>query len=96
MVLYLGLDYKDFLSVFGTGAIITTLIFLVAAFLIGDLLGGPSKNIKLVMGFRNYKKIIRRFSSSCIQFQNRLQRNNQDTSSFINWPSNDDDHISRN
>jgi predicted Na+-dependent transporter len=50
VVLYLGLNYKDFLAVFGTGALITSIIFILAAFLIGYLLGGPSKNTKSVLG----------------------------------------------
>lgn len=50
VVLYLGLNYKDFLTVFGTGALIASLIFVLAAFLIGYLLGGPSKNTKSVLG----------------------------------------------
>jgi len=50
VVLYLGLNYQDFLAVFGTGALIASLIFILAAFLIGYLLGGPSKNTKSVLG----------------------------------------------
>ena len=50
IVLYLGLNYKDFLAVFGTGALIATIIFILAAFIIGYLLGGPSKNTKSVLG----------------------------------------------
>jgi predicted Na+-dependent transporter len=48
--LYLGLNYKDFLVVFGTGALIASLIFVLSAFLIGYLLGGPSRNKKSVLG----------------------------------------------
>ena len=48
--LYLGLNYQDFLAVFGTGALIASLIFVLSAFLIGYLLGGPSKNTKSVLG----------------------------------------------
>jgi predicted Na+-dependent transporter len=50
IVLYLGLNYKDFLAVFGTGALIASLIFVLTAFLIGYFLGGPSKNTKPVLG----------------------------------------------
>jgi predicted Na+-dependent transporter len=50
IVLYLVLNYKDFLAVFGTGALIASLIFVLAAFLIGYLLGGPSQNTKPVLG----------------------------------------------
>lgn len=50
IVLYLGLNYKDFVAVFGTGALIASLIFVLTAFLIGYLLGGPSKNTKSVLG----------------------------------------------
>ena len=50
VILYLGLNYKDFLAVFGTGALIAALIFVLAAFTIGYLLGGPSKNTKSVLG----------------------------------------------
>jgi predicted Na+-dependent transporter len=50
VVLYLGLNYKDFLAVFGTGALIASIIFILTAFVIGYLLGGPSKNTKSVLG----------------------------------------------
>jgi predicted Na+-dependent transporter len=50
VVLYLGLNYKDFLAVFGTGALIASIIFILAAFLMGYLLGGPSENTKSVLG----------------------------------------------
>lgn len=50
VVLYLGLNYQDFLAVFGTGALIAALTFVLAAFLIGYLLGGPSQNTKPVLG----------------------------------------------
>ena len=50
VVLYLGLNYKDFLAVFGTGALIASIIFILTAFLIGYVLGGPSKNTKSVLG----------------------------------------------
>lgn len=50
VILYLVLNYKDFLAVFGTGALIASLIFVLVAFSIGYLLGGPSKNTKPVLG----------------------------------------------
>lgn len=50
VILYLVLNYQDFLTVFGTGALIAAVIFVLAAFLIGYLLGGPSKNKKVVLG----------------------------------------------
>jgi BASS family bile acid:Na+ symporter len=50
VILYLGLNYKDFLAVFGTGALMAAIIFVLAAFTIGYLLGGPSKNTKSVLG----------------------------------------------
>jgi predicted Na+-dependent transporter len=50
VVLYLGLNYKDFLAVFGTGALIASTIFILTAFIIGYLMGGPSKNTKSVLG----------------------------------------------
>jgi BASS family bile acid:Na+ symporter len=50
IILYLGLNYQEFLAVFGTGAMIASLIFVLAAFIVGYLLGGPSKNTKPVLG----------------------------------------------
>jgi len=50
VVLYLGLNYQDFLAVFGTGALIASLIFILAAFILGYLLGGPSNNTRSVLG----------------------------------------------
>jgi predicted Na+-dependent transporter len=50
VVLYLGLNYQDFLAVFGTGALIASLIFISGAFLIGYLMGGPSPHTKPVLG----------------------------------------------
>jgi len=50
VVLYLGLNYKDFIAVFGTGALIASLIFVLVAFIMGYILGGPSKNTKSVLG----------------------------------------------
>lgn len=50
VILYLVLNYKDFLAVFGTGALMASLIFVLAAFSVGYLLGGPSKDTKPVLG----------------------------------------------
>jgi predicted Na+-dependent transporter len=50
VILYLVLNYQDFLTVFGTGALIAAVIFVLAAFLVGYLLGSPSKNKKVVLG----------------------------------------------
>ena len=50
IVLYLGLNYQDFLAVFGTGALLAALSFVLTALIIGYLLGGPSKNTKTVLG----------------------------------------------
>lgn len=50
IILYLGLNYQDFISVFGTGALIATITFVLTGFLIGYFLGGPSKNTKTVLG----------------------------------------------
>lgn len=50
VILYLVLNYKDFLAVFGTGALIASLIFIFTAFSVGYLLGGPSKDTKPVLG----------------------------------------------
>jgi predicted Na+-dependent transporter len=50
VVLYLGLNYQDFITVFGTGALIASLLFVLAGFSIGYLLGGPSKSTKSVLG----------------------------------------------
>ena len=50
VVLYLVLNYKDFLAVFGTGALIASFVFILTAFLVGYLLGGPSKKTKPVLG----------------------------------------------
>jgi BASS family bile acid:Na+ symporter len=50
VVIYLGLNYQDFLAVFGTGALIAAVTFVLAAFLIGYLLGGPSPTTKMVLG----------------------------------------------
>lgn len=50
VILYLVLNYQDFLAVFGTGALLAAVIFISTSFLIGYLLGGPSKNTKTVLG----------------------------------------------
>ncbi|ADZ09754.1 Bile acid:sodium symporter [Methanobacterium lacus] len=50
VVLYLGLNYQDFITVFGTGALVAALMFVTAAFVVGYLLGGPSKNTRSVLG----------------------------------------------
>jgi predicted Na+-dependent transporter len=50
IILYLGLNYQEFLAVFGTGAMIASLIFVLVAFLAGYFLGGPSKTTKPVLG----------------------------------------------
>ncbi len=50
VILYLGLNYQDFLAVFGTGAIIAALTFVLCGFFIGYVLGGPSQNTKTVLG----------------------------------------------
>ncbi|MDD1764104.1 MAG: bile acid:sodium symporter family protein, partial [Methanobacteriaceae archaeon] len=50
VVIYLGLNYQDFLAVFGTGALIAAVTFVLAAFLMGYLLGGPSPTTKMVLG----------------------------------------------
>lgn len=50
MILYLVLNYQDFLAVFGTGAFIAAIAFVLTAFLTGYLLGGTSQNKKTVMG----------------------------------------------
>ena len=50
VILYLFLNYQDFLAVFGTGALVAAVTFILASFSIGYLLGGPSKNTKTVLG----------------------------------------------
>ncbi len=50
VILYLGLNYQDFLTVFGTGALIAAIIFILAAFITGYLLGGPSSSTRSVLG----------------------------------------------
>ncbi|MDP3067014.1 MAG: bile acid:sodium symporter family protein [Methanobacteriaceae archaeon] len=50
VVIYLGLNYQDFLAVFGTGAMIAAVTFVLGSFLIGYMLGGPSEKTKTVLG----------------------------------------------
>ncbi|MEN6330164.1 MAG: bile acid:sodium symporter [Methanobacteriaceae archaeon] len=50
VVIYLGLNYQDFLAVFGTGALIAAVVFILVSFVIGYLLGGPSIETKKVLG----------------------------------------------
>jgi predicted Na+-dependent transporter len=49
MVLMLGLNFKNVLALFGTGAIIATVLFLVISLLAGYLLGGPGADTKRVL-----------------------------------------------
>lgn len=49
-VLMLVLNFQTVLSVIGTGAIIALLVFIVAAFVLGWLLGGPATGDRSVMG----------------------------------------------
>ena len=50
VILYLGLNYQDFLTVFGTGALIAAIVFILTAFTMGYLLGGPSPSTRSVLG----------------------------------------------
>jgi len=50
VILYLGLNYQEFMSVFGTGALIVSLLFVFLSFIVGYVLGGPSENTKPVLG----------------------------------------------
>jgi len=50
VIIYLVLNYQDFLAVYGTGAIIATLIFVIATFITGYVMGGPSPGTKMVLG----------------------------------------------
>jgi BASS family bile acid:Na+ symporter len=50
VIIYLVLNYQDFLAVFGTGALIATVTFVLASFLTGYLLGGPTPGTKMVLG----------------------------------------------
>jgi predicted Na+-dependent transporter len=49
MVLMLGLNVKNVLALFGTGAIIATVLFLVISLLAGYVLGGPGADTKRVL-----------------------------------------------
>jgi predicted Na+-dependent transporter len=49
LVLMLGLNIKNVIALFGTGAIIATVLFLVISLLGGYLLGGPSTDTKQVL-----------------------------------------------
>jgi BASS family bile acid:Na+ symporter len=49
MVLMLGLNFKNVIALFGTGAIIATILFLVISLLAGYLLGGPGTDTKRVL-----------------------------------------------
>jgi hypothetical protein len=44
------MDYKDFIAVFGTGALLASLIFVLTAFSNWIFIGGPFKNPKPVFG----------------------------------------------
>ena len=49
LVLMLGLNFKNVVALFGTGAIIATVLFLVISLLAGYLLGGPGADTKRVL-----------------------------------------------
>jgi predicted Na+-dependent transporter len=49
LVLMLALNYKNVIALFGTGAIVATLLFLVLALVAGYLLGGPRTDTKRVL-----------------------------------------------
>jgi predicted Na+-dependent transporter len=49
LVLMLGLNIKNVVALFGTGAILATLLFIVISLLGGYLLGGPSTDTKQVL-----------------------------------------------
>jgi predicted Na+-dependent transporter len=49
LVLMLGLNFENVIALFGTGAIIATVLFLVIALLAGYLLGGPGADTKRVL-----------------------------------------------
>jgi predicted Na+-dependent transporter len=49
LVLMLALDYRNVIALFGTGAILTTLLFLAISVLGGYLLGGSSTDTKRVL-----------------------------------------------
>jgi BASS family bile acid:Na+ symporter len=50
VIIYLFLNYQDFLAVFGTGALLAAVSFILTAFITGYLLGGPSPGTKMVLG----------------------------------------------
>lgn len=49
LVLMLGLNFETVIALFGTGAIIATVLFLVISLLAGYLLGGPGADTKQVL-----------------------------------------------
>ena len=49
LALMLGLNFKNVIALFGTGAIIATLLFMVISVVAGYLLGGPSAKTKQVL-----------------------------------------------
>jgi predicted Na+-dependent transporter len=49
LVLMIGLNFKNVIALFGTGAIIATLLFIAISILGGYLLGGPSTDTKQVL-----------------------------------------------
>lgn len=49
-VLMLVLNFKNIISVIGTGAIIAIIIFVVVSFVLGYFLGGPGRDTKPVLG----------------------------------------------
>lgn len=73
VILYLGLNYRDFISVFGTGALIAAITFVLTGFLIGYFLGGPSQNTKTVLGMGTANtKLICSICSRFGQFQRKV------------------------
>jgi BASS family bile acid:Na+ symporter len=49
-VLILVLNFKNIISVIGTGAFIAIIIFIVVSFVLGYFLGGPGRDTKSVLG----------------------------------------------
>jgi BASS family bile acid:Na+ symporter len=49
LVLMLGLDVRKLISLFGTGALLATLLFIAIALVAGYLLGGPGADTKRVL-----------------------------------------------
>jgi predicted Na+-dependent transporter len=49
LVLMLALNFRNVLALFGTGAIVATLLFVVISILAGYVLGGPGANTKRVL-----------------------------------------------